>query len=109
MSKYTVEDWQNAFAGYVGYSQELTQLLKEGSPEEFVTKLMQDVQQIDWQWREEIEKYLPQLSVMSFCGAHSTIKWLMKQVDIKPEQKALADKLLTIEQSHMTNDEKSEA
>ncbi len=57
-------------------------------------------------WREEIEKYLPQLRYMSFCGVKSTIRWLMSCVDIKPEHKEIADKMLAIEHASLSAEQK---
>jgi hypothetical protein len=50
-----------------------------------------------WAWRREIEKYLPQLGAQSFIGPEQTIRWLFRNVDIKPEAGALAERLKTIE------------
>jgi len=30
----------------------------------------------EWEWREEIAKYIPSIEVMSFIGPEHTIKWL---------------------------------
>lgn len=95
------QEWRNQLACY-GYD-------VTGSVEEVVRKIAQTYQAIDWRWREEIEKHLPQLGFMSFAGPTSTIKWLMERVEIKPEYKELADKLLTIQNSDMSDDDKSEA
>lgn len=95
------QEWRTAMASY-GF--DIT-----GTPMEVVHKIAQVCQERDWRWREEIQKYLPQLSVMSFCGPTSTIRWLIEHVTLNPEAKELADKLLTIEASLMSNDDKSEA
>lgn len=95
------KEWRDAIACY-GYD-------TTGTPEEVLTKMAHEWQKTDWRWRDEIKKYLPQLSVMSFLGPQSSIKWLMEHVDIKPEPKALADKLLTINNSDLSADDKSEA
>lgn len=94
-------EWRNALACY-GYD-------VTGSVEEVVRKVAQEYQKIDWRWREEIEKHLPQLGFMSFAGHTATIEWLMERVTIKPEYKELADKMLAIEASDMSADDKSEA
>jgi hypothetical protein len=95
------QEWRNALACY-GYD-------VTGSVDDIVRKVAQVVQERDWRWREEIQKYLPQLSVMSFCGPTSTIKWLMEYVTLNPEAKELADKLLGVQASDMSEDDKSEA
>ncbi len=95
------QEWRNALACY-GYD-------VTGSVEEVVRKIAQTYQEIDWRWREEIEKHLPQLAFMSLAGHKSTIEWLMERVTIKPEYKVLADELLAIQSSDMSEDEKMEA
>lgn len=95
------QEWRSALACY---SYDVT-----GSVEEVVRKVAQVCQERDWRWREEIQKYLPQLSIMSFCGPRSTIKWLMEYVTINPEAKELADKWLAIQAADMSDDDKSEA
>jgi hypothetical protein len=95
------QEWRNQLACY-GYD-------VTGTVEEVVRKMAQEWQKIDWRWREQIEKYIPQLGVQSFVGPESTIKWLMRAVDIKPEYKELADRLLAIAASELSDDDKSEA
>lgn len=95
------QEWRNALACY-GYD-------VTGSVDDVVRRITQTYQEIDWRWREEIEKYLPQLGFMSFAGHSRTIAWLMERVEIKPEYKELADKLLAIQASDMSDDDKSEA
>lgn len=99
----TAEDkeWRDAIACY-GYD-------TTGTPEEVLAKMSHQWQKADYRWRDEITKYLPQLSVMSFAGPQYTIKWLMNHVEIKPAHKELTDKLLAIEASEMSADDKSEA
>ena len=70
---------------------------------------MDNLKQINDAWRDEIEKYLPQLSVMSFCGPELTIRWLMEQVEIKPEPAALAERLKSIAASDLSEEDKCEA
>jgi len=94
------QEWRNALACY-GF--DIT-----GTTEEVVKNAVNHYRKIDWAWREEITKYLPQISVMSFVGPRSTIKWLMDHVDIKPEHKVLAEKLIAIEASGMSKEEKSD-
>ena len=47
----------------------------------------------DDRWREEIEKYLPQLTFMSFAGPKATIKWLFQQVELNPVSAQLAERM----------------
>jgi hypothetical protein len=49
----------------------------------------------DWLWREEIEKYLPHIGIMSFAGPASTIRWLFQRVKLKPQYVEEAGLLLT--------------
>lgn len=96
------KDWRDALAGYIRDEK----LLAEGTPEEIITKFMQMVREVDWRWREEIEKYIPQLGVMSFAGPKATIRWLMERVEIKPEDAKLTANLLAIEASSIPEDDK---
>jgi hypothetical protein len=58
-------------------------------------------------WRTAIEKYFPQLGIMSFSGAERTIQWLMERVTVKADEAALAAELIAIENSPgLTDDEK---
>ena len=81
----------------------------EGTPEEVVKKAAEAFQQRDWRWREEIEKYFPQIGVMSFCGPVSTIRWLMGRMTMHPDDKALADRLTAIRNDlTLTDSEKAD-
>lgn len=101
----TDKEWRDALAGYIHDEK----LLNEGTPEEIITKFMQMVREVDWRWREEITKYIPQISVMSFAGPRATIRWLMERVEIKPEDAKLAANLLAIEASSIPEDDKIDA
>lgn len=102
MKDYTDDDWREALSGRMSQK-----MLSQGSPKEIVNHLLQAISDESWKWREEIEKYLPQIRVMSFCGPVSTIKWLMKNVDIKPEHKEMADRLNEIKCSNLPDDDKT--
>jgi len=95
------QEWRNQLACY-GYD-------VTGTVDEVVRKMAQEWQKIDWRWREQIERHLPQLGFMSFAGPECTIRWLMERVEIKPEYKELADQLIAIEASELSDEDKSEA
>lgn len=69
-----MDEWKNALVGYVPKD-----ILDNKTPKEIIIKALQNV---DWKWRDEIEKYIPELIYMSFCGPEATIKWLMGRVKI---------------------------
>lgn len=82
--------WREAFSGYMHSDRDL---VMNGSPKEIINKVMGYLRETDCRWREEIEKYLPQIGMMSFLGPQCTMKWLMERVDIKEPDKTLADKI----------------
>jgi len=81
--------------------------LKNSDP--YHSPLAAACRELDFAWRKEIEKYLPQLAVMSFCGPIRTIAWLMERVTIKDEHRQLADKLNEIRDSDLSEAEKGRA
>lgn len=103
------EAWLNALAGYTTAEEimRLREVLDKEGPEGVIKDLMKEFQQRDWRWREEIEKHIPQISVMSFLGPESTIRWLMKQVELKPNVAALANEIKEIQASGKSDDEKA--
>jgi hypothetical protein len=80
-----------------------------GNLERYASPEAQLARKMDWAWRDEIKKYLPQISVMSFAGPRSTIRWLMEHVDIKPEHAELANRLKEIEESDLSAEQKTHA
>jgi hypothetical protein len=83
--------------------------IKPATPENIVLHISREFHKIHNYWRQEIEKYLPQLTIMSFGGPEQIIKWLFERVDIKPEHAELAKKLKEIEKSDLSDDQKTYA
>ncbi len=99
------QQWLDALARY-GYKSDKPFV----NPEQTLEEVFTEVRNRDWRWREEIEKYLPQLSIMSFCGPTSTIRWLFEHVHLKQEPLALAGHLQAIEEAKdMTDEMKTQA
>ena len=68
-----------------------------------------EARQADWRWQQEIEKYFPQLAVMSFLGPEPTIRWLMERVCPREADARLANRLKAIEKSDLPPDQKARA
>lgn len=99
----------NTIAAYMGLDLKDYPLLNEGQKENYDCPGYKLSRKIDFSWKNEIAKYLPQIQVMSFAGAKSTIKWLMEHVEIRKEHLELAGKLKDIESSDMSKEEKTHA
>jgi hypothetical protein len=86
--------WREAIAAITGQ-------MPQGTPEEVVAGLFGN----HWAWHDEIAKYLPQIGLMSFLGPESTIRWVFQQVDVKPDQRRMAECYFAAMKKAMANEE----
>lgn len=73
-------EWRKALAGYIRDKN----LLETGKPEEIISQFVKNMTEDHWAWRDELTKYVPALSCMSFIGAKTTVKWVMDYLKIYP-------------------------
>jgi hypothetical protein len=98
-------------AELAGYGFKISEKLQRKGYRAIIAHVMShcEARKADERWRKEIERYFPQLAVMSFSGPKRTIEWLMDRVIPKDDDAQLANKLTAIEASDLPPDQKARA